>query len=387
MDQSKRKHAVVFAILLCLIGLLTAVSVGEYMIIKNKDAQMQAEAADGSEEVTKEEKEDSGLLEQLAGKVKTEKKEENGQKEEKTDPSQDGVTAHGALHLEGTQIVDEHGRPTRLRGMSSHGMMWYPQYTNYSAIKTTADYGANVFRIAMYSEEPYTGYNVNKEINTGVMYAAIENVKAADLYAIVDWHVLEDANPLNHMEEAKGFFEEISAHYGNDPGILYEICNEPNGDTTWDDIYEYAGQVIPIIRSHAPDALIIVGTTDYSYGFNTSLYSKPLEFDNVMYAFHYYAGLHNDDYENIITDALAGGLPVFVSEWGMDTDKTEEALEEGRKFADFLRKNQISFAAWSLSNKQECFSAIRSDCNKLCGWTKEDLTPVGEILFDALAEE
>ena len=39
-----------------------------------------------------------------------------------------------------------------LRGTSDHGITWYPRYLNGSAMKTLAEYGANVQRIAVYTE-------------------------------------------------------------------------------------------------------------------------------------------------------------------------------------------------------------------------------------------
>ncbi|MCR5791678.1 MAG: glycoside hydrolase family 5 protein [Lachnospiraceae bacterium] len=311
--------------------------------------------------------------------------------EEYRDNCADGVSVHGRLRLEDGSLKDENGDVMWLRGMSSHGIMWYPQYTSFKSIRSTRDYGANVFRIAMYTENPDTGYNVNSATNTGIMYSAIENVKANDMYAVVDWHVLEDANPLKYVENAKNFFGEISKHYGNDPAIIYEICNEPNGETTWDDILNYANQVIPVIRENAPDAVIIVGTPGYCYNFGLEVYRTPVPFDNIMYAFHFYAGLHDDRYEKVFEGAKKAGLAVCVSEWGIGSEDmqegaTKEALALGRNFSDYLRENKISFMAWSLSNKDEVYSAIKKDCHKLSAWKKEDLTDVGEVLFDSLKQ-
>ena len=90
-----------------------------------------------------------------------------------------------------------------------------------------------------------------------------ESALAEDLYVILDWHILNDSDPNEHIEEAKDFFDQLSAHYADEPGILYEICNEPNGDVTWEQISAYAEEVIPVIRKNAPDAVILVGTPNY----------------------------------------------------------------------------------------------------------------------------
>ena len=96
-----------------------------------------------------------------------------------------GIEENGSLIVEGAQLLDEKGNPVMLRGISSHGIAWYPEYANYRSLKTLKDYGANVFRIAMYVEQS-DGYLEEPELNRKLLYSAIENSLAADLYTIVD---------------------------------------------------------------------------------------------------------------------------------------------------------------------------------------------------------
>lgn len=295
----------------------------------------------------------------------------------------EGTEEFPRLHVEKNTLADAAGNDVQLTGMSSHGLLWYPEYTSAAAMLTLKSYGANVFRIAMYADDPDGGYLQKKEESLQLMYLAIENAISAGMYAIVDWHVLNDANPLNHQTQAIEFFQEITSHYGNCPNLLYEICNEPNGSTTWDDIYAYASAVIPVIRANAPDAVILVGTPNYSYSVQAAI-AKPLEFDNIMYSFHFYAGLHSDTYGEILDDCEKNNIPVFVSEWGIAANgKWEPAISEGERFATVLNRRHISWVAWSLCNKEEIFSAILPECEKLSGWTLDDLTETGQVFFNA----
>ena len=304
-------------------------------------------------------------------------------KKQVEEETKDGVKEHGKLKVVGVQLRDEKGNNVQLRGMSSHGILWYPDYINYASIMETKKHGANMFRIAMYSDGGGDGYIKKPELSKRLMYQAVENVLSADMYAIVDWHILNDGNPNTNIEKAKEFFKEITGAYKNNLGIIYEICNEPNGDTTWDDIVKYADEIIPIIRNNATDAIILVGTPDYSY--SVTKVEKKLEYDNIMYSYHFYAGQYDDSYQYMIGDAQRAGVPVFVSEWGINTENNKEtALQQGKKFAEYINKENISFAAWSLCNKDECFSAIKPECIKYSGWNDEDLTEVGKILFSAL---
>ena len=287
-----------------------------------------------------------------SGQVQAENSRKATAAKKKQELAGDGVKAHGKLSVKGIDLTDKNGDKVQLRGMSSHGLLWYPEYTNYASIYETKKHGANMFRIAMYSDDGNGngGYIQNPELSWKLMQAAIENTLAADMYAVV----------------------------------IYEICNEPNGDTTWEDIVEYASQVIPVIRENASDAVILVGTPDYSYSI-TKVKKDALPYSNLMYSYHFYAGQYDSAYKNMIEDCQKDGIPIFVSEWGINTEQGgQDALKQGTEFADYLNQNGISFAAWSLCNKDEVFSSLKPECNKYVSWKEEDFTEVGKILFSAL---
>lgn len=306
-----------------------------------------------------------------------------------------GVSSHGALHVDGASLKDEKGNTMVLRGTSSHGVTWYPRYLNGSAMETLFGFGANVQRLAMYIEA-HNAYIENPEQNLDYLYMGIESALAADMYVIVDWHILKDGNPNKYAEEAVTFFDEISRHYGGNPGVLYEICNEPNGDTSWEDISNYADKVIPVIRANAPGAVILVGTPKYCTDFSGPI-ETPLKYENIMYTMHRYIDVTKEKpCDNRKIEAVVeSGIPIFVSEWG--TAVGEQAYlkdgsydsgmktyqENARPFVEYMKEHNISWTAWSLSNKNEEHSMIRSDCSKYSGWTQEDLTDFGRFIFSA----
>lgn len=299
-----------------------------------------------------------------------------------------GIEENGSLIVEGAQLLNEKGNPVMLRGISSHGIAWYPEYANYRSLKTLKDYGANVFRIAMYVEQS-DGYLEEPELNRKLLYSAIENSLAADLYTIVDWHVLRDENPNHHAEEAISVFEEIAKRYGDEPGIIYEICNEPNGDTTYDDIINYAEKVIPVIRKYAPNALILVGTPRFCTSLSEAV-ENPIQYPNIMYTYHFYAGVSDCKYAiEEISNGLENGLPVFISEWGLDDyreTKEGQGWKDTVQFLDFLEDKNISWINWSLCNKDEGYSMISPNVNKLYGWKADELTDSGLLFLQYLTE-
>lgn len=301
--------------------------------------------------------------------------------------NQDGAKAHGALRVEGTRLMDEHGDAVQLRGMSSHGILWYPEYLCRESMESLRAQGANVFRLAAYSDDPGGGYLSEPEKTLELVRQGIRAARESDLYVIVDWHTLSDADPNRHVDEAKTFFDTVAGEQAGKKDVIYEICNEPNSGTSWEQIREYAGQVIPVIRKYSPEALILVGTPEYSFDI-TKVCGEKLEDEQVMYTFHYYAGQSNEQYEQMMETCHNSGVPVFVSEWGIQTDSgygdSGENLQKGEKFASYLNRHGISWTAWSLSNKEEPFSLLKPDCGKLSDWGQDDLTEVGKILWKSL---
>jgi len=302
--------------------------------------------------------------------------------------NENGVRRHGALRVEGSRLVNHSGEAVQLRGMSSHGLQWYPQYTNYKALVTTKEYGANLFRAAMYVDSDLDGYSQDEKsaaYNKMMLYNAIENALAADMYVIADWHLLEDENPQSLINKAIPFFDELSQHYADEPGVVYEICNEPNGGTTWQDIKAYADRVIPVIRKNAPDAIILVGTPEHSSALLKAM-ADPLPYHNIMYSYHYYSGLADDSFYATLGTAKAHDLPVFISEWGICANPSTGKMdyENAKAFITYTKDNLLSWANWSLSNKAEDYSAIRPGVAAISGWTEEDLTEGGKLIFAAL---
>ena len=151
------------------------------------------------------------------------------------------VGNHGQLSVKGTNLVDKNGRKYQLKGVSTHGIGWFPDYVNQSAFKTLRDnWGANFVRIAMYTDE-YNGYcsGGDKAKLEALVSQGVESCTNLGMYVMIDWHILHDNNPNQNIEAAKTFFDKMSKKYSKNVNVLYEICNEPNGGTTWADIKKF----------------------------------------------------------------------------------------------------------------------------------------------------
>lgn len=294
---------------------------------------------------------------------------------------------YGALTVEDGQLVDSEGNAVQLTGVSSHGINWFPEYVSKEAIETLRnDWGVNVIRLAMYTSD-YNGYCVggtdNQETLKNVIDEAVETATDNDMYVIIDWHILNDSDPNEYKSDAIQFFGEMVRKYEDYDNVIYEICNEPNGDTTWDDIREYANEVIPVIREVDEDAIILVGTPSWSSDLE-SVTENPLDFDNIMYTYHFYAGSHKSSARNSLEDALDEGLPVFISEYGLvsaDGDGDVDS-KEAEKWYDLINENNLSSCIWNLSNKDEGSALISSDCDATSDWAEDDLSEEGQYFYD-----
>ncbi|SDB40945.1 endoglucanase [Pseudobutyrivibrio sp. YE44] len=298
---------------------------------------------------------------------------------------------YGQLSVDGTKLVDENGDDALLMGVSTHGINWYPDYASPETIKSLReDWGINVIRLAMYTSD-YNGYCVGGKENQENLKNIIDDaVKAAtdnDMYVIIDWHILNDNNPNEYKSEAIQFFGEMVRKYESNENVIYEICNEPNGDTTWEDIRDYANEVIPVIRNVNEDAIILVGTPKWS----SDLYSvldDPLEFDNIMYTYHFYAATHGARERDKLRTALEEGLPVFISEYGLvSADGNGEAdLDEADDWYDLMQETEFNLSScmWNFSNKDEGSAMINSDCDKLEGFTEDEISESAQFLLDTI---
>lgn len=290
------------------------------------------------------------------------------------------VERYGALSVKGNRLVDCKGNAVTLRGVSTHGLSWYPQYVNQESFRFMRDeWGIEVVRLAMYTEEE-DGYCVGDDNNRQVLKAVIDKgVYAASklgLYVIIDWHILSDGNPNQNKEQSLAFFREMSERYHGYTNVIYEICNEPNGNVDWPEIKAYANEVIPVIRENDADAVILVGTPTWSQEVDKAQADPITGYDNLMYVLHFYADTHREELRSKLEQAHDGGLPIFVSEFGICDASGSGAInvEEADKWIELLESRNISYIIWNLSNKDETSAFFKPSCTKTEDYDNSDLS-------------
>ena len=301
----------------------------------------------------------------------------DSQKDDENNPLQ----AHGALSVKGTQLVDKTGKPFQLRGVSTHGLNWFPEYVNADAFASMKnDWKINCVRLAMYTAEGDSYCEGgNKENLKNIVSQGVEYATDLGLYVIIDWHVLHDLDPNKYKADALAFFDEMSAKYADYDNVIYESCKEPNGGTSWYQIKNYANEVIPVIKKNNPDAVIVVGTPNWSQDVDIAAKDPITGYDNIMYTIHFYADTHRDDLRAKMKTALDAGLPVFCTEFGICDASGAGAnnMTEGNAWIRAMNDAGVSYCIWNLSNKGETSSLIKSDCQKTSGWTADELSEAG----------
>ncbi|MEQ4303943.1 cellulase family glycosylhydrolase [Plantactinospora sp. B6F1] len=271
-------------------------------------------------------------------------------------PGSTPVAANGQLRVCGRQLCNAAGKAIQLRGMSTHGLQWYANCATPASLDVLAqEWRADVLRISMYIQEG--GYETDPRRFTDLVHEYIELATARGMYAIVDWHMLTPGDPNHNLERARTFFAEVADRHRAKNNVIYEIANEPNG-VAWSAIKSYADQVIPVIRSRDADAVVLVGTPDWSSlgasgsgGGADVIAANPVDATNVMYVFHFYAGSHDDYYLDTVS-AAADRLPLFVTEFG-----TQDYSGDGpndfvmaQRYLDLLASRKISWVNWNFSD-------------------------------------
>lgn len=305
---------------------------------------------------------------------------------EAAEPQQVSIAA---LSVKGTQLVDAEGKPVQLKGISTHGLAWFPEYINEECFRQLKeDWGINVIRLAMYTAE-YGGYCTGGDKNAlkELIHKGVDCAEKCGLYVVIDWHILSDGNPNTFLQEAEDFFDEMSKRYAGRTNVLYEICNEPNGGVQWAEVKSYAERILSVIRQNDPDGVVLVGTPDWCQQIEAAAAEPITEFGNVMYTMHFYAATHKESLRGSMAAALEKGLPVFVSEFGICEASGGGKIDtaEAGEWLRLMDERNVSYVAWNLSNKAEASAILQSGCQKKNGFAPKDYSASGRWLQQAFA--
>lgn len=299
----------------------------------------------------------------------------------------DSVTAFvSPLHVSGTALLNAEGDTMVLNGPSLGWHSNWGRFYNEGTVKALKEkWGANITRAAIGahpSGDCVKGYSVDSVNAVNLAMKVIDAAIANDMYVICDWH-----SHNNTLEDAKKFFTVITDKYGDTPNILYEIWNEPL-DIPWQEIRDYAAEVIPVIRKNAPGAVIIVGTPKWDQDVDIAA-ENPVDAPNLLYSLHYYAGTHKDWNREKAQKAIDAGLPLIISECG-SMDHTGDGpidYESWQAWMDFADSNNLSVLMWDIADKNETCSMISATASDNgMEWKEDDLKEWAKLARKTIRE-
>jgi len=308
-----------------------------------------------------------------------------------------------SLHVEGTQLYAG-DQPVRLKGISFGWHNIWPRFYNSDALKTLhEDWGANLFRAAIGSDDHAVGDNPgirggyigNEDFALEHLYTLIDAAIENDSYIIVDWH----SHDL-HLEEARDFFTKVATKYPDSPNVIYELFNEPmsrefnaTGDYSqpspesleayWNDLKEYAESLIGTITSiSTAHPLILMGCPRWDQEIQLVPANPVQGYDNLMYTVHFYAATHKEYLRERSDYALSQGIPVFLSECAGCEASGDGCLdvESWEEWDQWAEQNSLSTVVWSISDKDETCSMLTPEASSEGPWSDEVVKEWGKIV-------
>ncbi|MDR0547125.1 MAG: cellulase family glycosylhydrolase [Dysgonamonadaceae bacterium] len=288
----------------------------------------------------------------------------------------------GQLSVNGSALVNERGDTIVLKGVSLSWHNWWSKYYEAETVNwLKKDWNINLIRASI-SVENENGFIKNPEMAmkclANVVDAAIKN----NIYVIIDWHTHRF-----YPGEAKAFFTQVAEKYGKYPNIIYEIFNEPLDKPSWQQVKNYAVELIETIRAIDKKNIILVGSPHWSQDVDLAADNPVTGYENIMYSFHFYAATHRDDIRKRVNYAISKGLPVFVAECGgMEAVNGGGNIDYGQwnEWVKLMNDNRLSFAAWCIANKNETCSMIKNQTEKIADWKESDLTEWGVVIRNLL---
>ncbi len=259
------------------------------------------------------------------------------------------------LHVDGLDIKDSNNNKVILRGVSLTDLATnsYRNNSEKSAVElidllTDRQQGwySTVIRLPVYPIWDL-GYNAdpNRYYENHIQPAVNECVER-EVYCIIDWHHVGDPRDLD--AETRAFWTDIAPKFKRYPNIIFEVFNENKTKMSWAEWKSIVQPWVDLIRSYAPENLILVGAPFYDH----HLYDAPndrIQGKNIVYVAHIYPALKKFLWDPWIFNA-AKKIPIFVTEWGFrdgaDYPTSGTVTNFGMPLKEKFEKYRLSWTCW-----------------------------------------
>ena len=285
-----------------------------------------------------------------------------------------------------SQLVDQHGVPFQLKGVSSQWLAWETKRFAESkkGLQFMRDnWKLSVIRASMGTEKD-GGYLKNPGSMKSQVESVIQHAIALGVYVLVDWHTEE---AVKQQDASVAFFTEMAKKYGAYPNVIWEPYNEPNG-YDWSEIKPYHEAVVAAIRAVDPDNLIVLGTPNWSQRVDQAA-ADPVVGTNLLYTLHWYSCTHGKWLRDLGDVAIAKGIALFVTEFGatfsdggLPANHDYVCEDESNLYYAWMSKNNISGVAWKLDQCADSSCILGATAGVDGPWTDDRLsTNAGGALY------
>lgn len=298
--------------------------------------------------------------------------------------AQESAKVPSELHVEGRYIYNAEGEKVRLAGANIPDLQWATGGDNdlMRRVGILLDqWNANCVRLCVHSkfwfgQEWYQGGNyfdyrkmVDKVIN---------EITSRGKYVILNLHEFYAIT-----EQQKEFWNDAAEVYGNNPGVLFGLLNEPH-DIDWEmwrnggilkttddygekDTRVYGHQeILDMIREKGAKNIVLAGGLDWAYdfegltdGYNGLEHGYKLDDptgNGVIYDTHIYPMKPEYNPVEKAVECLADEAPILVGEYGhwgerlfdwYDNYLCEYPHVWMNEIHDFIDRNELNYTAWS----------------------------------------
>ncbi|MDY3031050.1 MAG: cellulase family glycosylhydrolase [Clostridia bacterium] len=288
------------------------------------------------------------------------------------------------LHVEGRYIYNAEGEKVRLTGANIPDLQWATGGDNdlMKRIGILCDqWNANCVRLCVHSkfwfgQEWYQGKNYmdyRKMVDN-----VINQITSRGKYVILNLHEFYAIT-----EQQKDFWNDAVEVYGNNPGVLFGLLNEPH-DINWDlwrnggmletsDAYGkkvqrvYGHQeILDMIRNRGAKNIVIAGGLDWAYyfdglcdGYNGMEHGYKLSDptgNGVIYDTHIYPMKPEYNPVEKAVECLVNEAPILVGEYGHWGERLFDWYDNYlcdyphiwmNEIHDFIDRNELNYTAWS----------------------------------------
>ncbi|MBN1763812.1 MAG: C10 family peptidase, partial [Sedimentisphaerales bacterium] len=210
----------------------------------------------------------------------------------------------------------------------------------------------------------------NDDFYNNILRPAVDYCAAKGIYVIIDWHYVD--HTTLHVQSTSEFWEYMAPRFANDSNVIFDLFNEPvnrYGDWReyysegWDSVKGNMETWIDIVRTYAPNNLILVAGPSYSQAIGSIVdnpIDDPVGGNNIAYVSHIYPGhwlfyWPNKEWYTEQVEICAAEYPVFMSEWGFSATAGYDLLNTGtidnygQPLIDWIESMKISSCAWVAS--------------------------------------